>query len=201
MNKIMTICVIDTNRFFAQGVKLILLPYFKQRGQGVFFVGEESIARADLVLWSVNNELPKPLFIQSRRRGARSPIYIVVRDSMENKLGGYRCLCHYGSLLRAASPQSLLAIVEKALSERDSSVFPARNCRCCALLKLTKREKEVMTCLTQEMPQKSLPQYLKISAKTVSAHKRTVMQKLGFKRNEELYHWLRCGGLFHLMRN
>jgi len=189
MNKIMTICVIDTNRFFAQGVKLILLPYFKQRGQGVFFVGEESIARADLVLWSVNNELPKPLFIQSRRRGARSPIYIVVRDSMENKPGGYRCLCHYGSLLRAASP------------ERDSSVFPARNCRCCALLKLTKREKEVMTCLTQEMPQKSLPQYLKISAKTVSAHKRTVMQKLGFKRNEELYHWLRCGGLFHLMRN
>jgi len=135
MNKIMTICVIDTNRFFAQGVKLILLPYFKQRGQGVFFVGEESIARADLVLWSVNNELPKPLFIQSRRRGARSPIYIVVRDSMENKPGGYRCLWHYGSLLRAASPQSLLAIVEKALSERDSSVFPARNCRCWALLK------------------------------------------------------------------
>jgi DNA-binding CsgD family transcriptional regulator len=58
-------------------------------------------------------------------------------------------------------------------------------------LHLTLREQEVMMHLKQEMSTANIADTLKISKKTVSNHKTRVMRKMGFRRNHELYQWLR----------
>lgn len=52
-----------------------------------------------------------------------------------------------------------------------------------------------MRYLAWEMPPTAIARYLALSVKTVSNHKQAAMRKLGFKRNVDLYHWLRQGGL------
>lgn len=202
MKKIITVCILDANRFFALGIKLILLSYFELRGQGVFFVGEDSVARADLVFWSARYGLPGQLCQQASLGSGQFTAFIVVRSGLGDKLSCRRCRCEQGTLWRGASPKSLLALVEKGLRAKDTSKpqMQTSSCSSCATLSLTRREQDVMSCMSWEMAPKSVPLYLNLSPKTVSAHKRAVMRKLGFKRNEELYHWLRNGGLEQLKR-
>ena len=52
-----------------------------------------------------------------------------------------------------------------------------------------------MRYLACELPQATIARNLHLSVKTVSNHKQAAMRKLGFKRNADLYHWLRMGGL------
>lgn len=201
MKKIITVCIVDTDRFFALGVKLILIPYFEHLGQVVLFVDAENAAGADLVICSACSDMPIRICRTRWLRQNESPVYIVVRSTQEGSLSERRCLYEQGNLWRGASPQSLLALVEKELKDREGAVISAAKCHFCTRMILTQRELEVMRCMTREMAPKSLTRYLNLSPKTVSAHKRAVMRKLGFKRNEELYHWLRSGGLEQIKRS
>ncbi|CAO95315.1 helix-turn-helix transcriptional regulator [Erwinia tasmaniensis] len=197
MKKIMGVCILDTDRFFILGIKFILLRHFKSIGQEIFFVGEESIKHADLVFWSALSRLPGRLCRRAVKSQTRPPVYIQLCSRQRDDL---RCTCEQGMLWRGASPGDLLTLVEKRLGVRETLTLPVTACGSCALLKLTRSEVRVISCMAQEMSPVSLPQYLKISPKTISAHKRSVMRKLGFKRNEELYHWLRSGGLEQIER-
>lgn len=46
-----------------------------------------------------------------------------------------------------------------------------------------------------ELPQTAIARNLHLSVKTVNNHKQAAMRKLGFKRNVDLYHRPRLGGL------
>lgn len=54
---------------------------------------------------------------------------------------------------------------------------------------LTERELEVLPLLQKGMPLKSIGAYLDISPKTVSAHKRHIMQKLNLRSNADLFRY------------
>ncbi|VEA61134.1 Spore germination protein gerE [Serratia plymuthica] len=197
MKKVITVCILDANRFFALGIQQILLLYFQRQGQGVCFVGENEAACADLVFWSVRKAWPLQLCQHCVPERAVVPVYIAVRAMPPGKTS--RCLREQGSLWRRARPQTLLSLVEEGLKAQGNPVLPAL-CPCCMSRSLTEREREVMSCMSREMGLKDLPRHLNISHKTVSSHKRSVMRKLGFRRNAELYHWLRLGGLDHIKR-
>jgi DNA-binding CsgD family transcriptional regulator len=197
MKKVITVCIQDANRFFAQGIQQILLPYFQERGKGVCFVGKSEAARADLVFFSVRKGWPLQLCQHYAPGRSVAPIFIAIRSPQSTKT--IRCLREQGSLESRASPRELLSLVDAGLTAQGSSV-PTAPCPCCMSLALTKREQEVMHYMSWALAPKSLPQHLNISHKTVSAHKRAAMRKLGFRRNTELYHWLRLGGLDQIKR-
>ncbi|WP_425326544.1 response regulator transcription factor [Serratia marcescens] len=60
---------------------------------------------------------------------------------------------------------------------------------------LTPREHQVLRCMSCGLTASRVAWVLKITEKTVSAHKRSAMRKLGFRRSGELYQWLLRGGL------
>ncbi|WP_163500294.1 helix-turn-helix domain-containing protein, partial [Escherichia coli] len=65
---------------------------------------------------------------------------------------------------------------------------PACGMNCvCQHRGLTLREQEIMRCMTREMGVTQIARMLDISVKTVSNHKMSVMRKMGFRRNAELY--------------
>lgn len=194
MKKTITVCILDANQFFVQGIQYVLVPYFQRQGQGVRFVDEQEAGHADLVFQSVLMGWP----LQLCRSGApEKPVYIVTR-SMKTERARY-CWREQGSLWRDSRPKMLLALVDEVLKVQCKPVPPTL-CLYCMSLSLTAREQEVMRYISWGMTQNSLPQYLNISQKTVSSHKCAVMRKLGFRRNAELYHWLRHGGLDQIKR-
>lgn len=197
MKKTITVCILDANRFFAQGIQHILVPHFQRQGQGVCFVDEQEAARADLVFRSVRKGWPLQLCRPGEPEKPAAPVYIAIRATKTERTR--HCWREQGSLWRRACAQMLLALVDEGLKAQGKPVPPAL-CPCCMSLSLTEREQEVMRYMSWELAPKSLPQYLNISHKTVSSHKRAVMRKLGFRRNAELYHWLRLGGLDQIKR-
>lgn len=197
MKKTITVCILDANRFFVQGIQYILVPYFERQGLGVCFVDEQEAARADLVFHSVRKGWPLQLCRPGEPEKPLTPVYIAIRATKTERTR--YCWRELGSLWRDSRPQMLLALVDEGLKVQGKPVPPAL-CPCCMSLSLTEREQEVMRYMSRELTQKSLPQYLNISHKTVSSHKRAVMRKLGFRRNAELYHWLRLGGLDQIKR-
>ncbi|MBH3259864.1 helix-turn-helix transcriptional regulator [Serratia marcescens] len=63
------------------------------------------------------------------------------------------------------------------------------DCTHCSLA-LTPREREVVLMQRQALPPSLIADLLNISIKTVSAHKRNAMRKLGFRRIHELQQWM-----------
>ncbi|WP_440515061.1 helix-turn-helix domain-containing protein [Serratia sarumanii] len=64
-----------------------------------------------------------------------------------------------------------------------------QTCPCCTQT-LTSRERQVLSCIKGAYDINHIARSLSLSPKTVSAHKRNAMLKLGFRRNNELYYWL-----------
>lgn len=64
------------------------------------------------------------------------------------------------------------------------------HCHLCDACAITKRERYVLSFLAQEMTQSQIASRLNLSVKTVNTYKTSAMNKLGFKRNVDLYHWL-----------
>lgn len=197
MSNIVRIGIVGSNRFFALGIQQILLPYFRARGQEVRFVRWSEMQHADLVFLSVSNDWPLQLCRHYSPETLVLPVFIAIRGTQIAISN--RCLREQGSLWLRVSPDTLLLMVEQGLKAQGNFVLQGF-CSYCMSVALTEREQEVMRYMSCEQEQKSLPKRLNISHKTVSAHKRSAMRKLGFRRNTELYHWLRLGGLDQIER-
>lgn len=199
MSNMVRIGIVGSNRFFALGIQQILLPYFRARGQVVRFVRGREMGHANLVFLSVIKGWPLQLCRHYSLETQVLPVFIAFRGTQIAISN--RCLREQGSLWLRVRPEALLLLVEQGLKEQAQGNFILQElCSYCMSVVLTDREQEVMRYLSCEQAQKSLPKHLNISHKTVSAHKRSVMRKLGFRRNTELYHWLRLGGLDQIER-
>lgn len=117
MKKIITVCTLDTNRFFVQGVQHILVPHFQRQGQGVCFVDEQEAARADLVFRSVSKSWPVQLCLPGEPAKPVAPVFIALRATQGDKTN--KCLREQGSLWRCARPRALLALVEQGLRTQN----------------------------------------------------------------------------------
>ena len=80
------------------------------------------------------------------------------------------------------------------------SLLSMADCQQC-IQTLTIREQQVLSTLKRGMRLSQIATFLRLSPKTVSAHKRNAMLKLGILHNAELYRWLRCGGLEQELNN
>nr|WP_181375174.1 LuxR C-terminal-related transcriptional regulator [Pectobacterium carotovorum] len=92
----------------------------------------------------------------------------------------------------------LLLDVERVLAMPPATV-PVEKCLRCAK-QLTRREYQILSALKRGLQGEQIALQLNLSPKTVSAHKRKAMSKLGFTRNTELYYWLQNDGLGYGIR-
>ncbi|WP_390903045.1 MULTISPECIES: response regulator transcription factor [Serratia] len=124
--------------------------------------------------------------------GTHTPLFftLCLSDSQaQKKIHGDRdsCSLESGVIYQGLSINSCLYKIIMEINKQQKKVGVCS----CRQLHLTLREQEIMKHLKQEMSTSKIADTLKISQKTVSNHKVRVMRKMGFRRNHELYQWLR----------
>lgn len=195
MSSIMTIALSDKNTFFIQGLQDVLVQHFNSCGVLVRIVDIEQANEADLVFryFSPGN---LSCFCQYALPSAgRKPLYFALRqpDKRHSAAASARCVLESGVIHHDMPVSAVLQVVIAGLERQR--LWPLDNrshkrpCACQRILTL--REQEIMRCMKWELGVTQIAHMLEISVKTVSNHKMSVMRKMGFRRNAELYGWLR----------
>ncbi|MBH3258181.1 response regulator transcription factor [Serratia marcescens] len=193
MESTITLAFIDNDRFFIEGLQRLLLAYFSRCGMRVQLLDVAQAHRADMVFQSVERDWQARFCLRSVS-GSR-PINFALREPGDIRWRDKpRCISETGVIFRNDSPDSVVRQLDLALAARAQS-GAAHRCHWCERQRITRREQDVMRYLACELPQTTIAHNLHLSVKTVSNHKQAAMRKLGFKRNADLYHWLRMGGL------
>ncbi|MGQ6007897.1 response regulator transcription factor [Serratia sp. IR-2025] len=196
MESTITLAFIDNDRFFIEGLQRLLLAYFSRRGMRVQLLAAAQAHRADMVFQSVERDW-QARFCLCSVSGSR-PINFALREPGDTRWRDKpRCISEAGVIFRNDSPGSVVGQLDLALAGMAARAYggEARRCHWCERQRITRREQDVMRYLACELPQTTIARNLHLSVKTVSNHKQAAMRKLGFKRNVDLYHWLRMGGL------
>jgi DNA-binding NarL/FixJ family response regulator len=112
-----------------------------------------------------------------------------------------------GYLLKDASPDELRGAIraaargESPLSPRAArAVIAARDVRQEAS-KLTAREREVLSCVAEGLPNKRIARRLEISEKTVKAHLTSIFQQIGVSDRTQAALWATRHGLVEEEQN
>ncbi|CAI1835843.1 LuxR C-terminal-related transcriptional regulator [Serratia fonticola] len=192
MKPCIVIAILDRNHYFSQGIKHLLRDYLQAKGYTWRFVSVTSEIAIDLMVcvkpfgWStrLNSLRENP----GDRRLGTIVIWDTILENIRHQHGPE-------VLSRKARPDAVLHMVEEMFEQASQSSLEANKERTYSCLKLTPREREVLQGISWELTPNKIANKLSLSVKTVSTHKLTAMRKLGFRRNSELYHWLRNGGL------
>ncbi|WP_411749735.1 helix-turn-helix transcriptional regulator [Serratia marcescens] len=191
---IVTISIIDTDRFFALGLEMVLRDYFNNKGRMTSFLSPENSHRAHLLF---QERAPYRSAQFCRHRSVDNQQLVFLIENMPHSLypssRWLACLSVSGTIKRHIQRETLIREIESALSRPHTSRSIDECPRCGQTL--TPRELDILNALIFSMTAKSAAPLLNISTKTFSEHKRRIMEKLGFIRSVELYHWLQSGGL------
>ncbi|CAI1616822.1 helix-turn-helix transcriptional regulator [Serratia fonticola] len=191
----LTIMISDTNRYFAKGLEAVLRQYFTNQGLTPrFFINDHRGYSADLIFQNVDTQHGAQ-FCQNHHTLAKSKV-IAIQDTA-NTCHRQRmlpaCLYIQGMIHRDIDCEEMLLEVERVW-RFGAQTSDRPDCPCCGKA-LTLREKQVLSTIQHGMCLSQVARFLSLSPKTISAHKRNAMGKLGLQRNSELFYWLRNGGL------
>ncbi|MEE4411556.1 MULTISPECIES: helix-turn-helix transcriptional regulator [unclassified Serratia (in: enterobacteria)] len=192
MERKIRIAIMDTNRFFVEGLKFALLEYFSLRGANVEFQeGENNSTSADLVL----NSLTEPENIAycdtTYSEVGFRPMYISVRKKKHTQ-ARRKSVCdrELGVLDSRASIKTLFHLLDEKLWKMTYVHMISEPCQFCLGRQLSSREAEVISYLRLGLNQTQTAKFMHLSVKTVHSHKQSVMRKLNFMRRSDLYSWL-----------
>ncbi|HID9895589.1 TPA: helix-turn-helix domain-containing protein [Serratia marcescens] len=196
MNTMVKIALFDENRYFSAGWQEALALHFSTYGKRTLLVDARQVHEADLVfcyfppgvkscfghLFDMQNIGRKTLYFSLRKPKKR--FHRVIDDSCGLEAG----VIYHNMPLDSALHQ---VSTELELGGKWPD-WPSCGMNCvCQHRGLTLREQEIMRWMAREMGVRQIARLLDISVKTVSNHKMSVMRKMGFRRNAELYSWLR----------
>lgn len=187
MKDILTVAIFDTDSYFAEGIKQALREYFHQKGQSVIFIGNHS------------EDIPADLIFSSAppTRRARYCSGINARAwfiSIRNKPSAcqtYRsaCLLEVGTLYRSDPYSAMYLMLDSVLAPTRHFLTTGR-CELCNSSQLTRREQEVLDYLREGASQAEVAEKMRLSVKTVSAHKQSARKKMDLMRKHDFIHWL-----------
>jgi DNA-binding NarL/FixJ family response regulator len=198
MTKTVTIAIIDNDRYFAQGLKALLMYYCTLKQISIRFLPERRSADATLLFQSNSFNRSARHCRQQRHHAHKQTIVVLAPKKLDyDQRHRVACLSESG-IARCVSVEAFLLHIEHILTA-PSVVTPIRRCPRCASA-LTPREWQVLAAIEQGRIVKQVAQLMNLAPKTVSAHKCNAMAKLGLIRNTELYHWLQNGGLNYELR-
>lgn len=196
MNTVVRVAISDTNRYFSIGLQEVLTRYFNTHGKRTQFIDIQRSKEADLVFHYFPHGVPSCFcHLADARSIERKVLYFSLRGAKRQRSSPYiaRCLLESGVIYHDMSLVTILHQVSTRLERRHewpARQIPDRN-HICLNHCLTPRENEILRLIFQEMTIKQIAKILAINIKTVSNHKMSVMRKMGFRRNAELYTWLR----------
>jgi DNA-binding NarL/FixJ family response regulator len=197
MTRTVTIAILDNNRYFAQGLEMLLNHHFTLRNVLVRFFPEQHSADATLLFQgsSINRSAQ---FCRQRHIMPSQRVISVQDTSRASRQRRGHCLSEQGIIDCHTDVKALLLDVERVLAQ-PLIIAPVGKCPRCAQT-LTQREYEILSTLSRMKCASRVARLMCLSPKTVSAHKRSAMRKLGFTRNIDLYYWLQNGGLNYEIR-
>ncbi|MFV8908430.1 helix-turn-helix transcriptional regulator [Serratia fonticola] len=166
----------DSNLFFLQGMQYFFTLYFHDRGIRVVFNSTTENQEAELVVTNCSSLRP------------REPAQLRVTFRSINQWG------EYSYRQRTVSCYEKIEIVSFLLDELFNTTVsgssPPNILDENIGIRITRRENEVLRGIAMGLPAILIAKKLKVNVKTVSAHKLSVMHKLGFRNCLELYVWL-----------
>lgn len=184
------IVILDDNRYFALGLETLLQEHFMYQGWSVTFLPAQLYPMANLIIQADKVAQPLP-FCHVRKPGKQHNI-ITIQQTPRLRRRLPACMSEDGIIRRHDSTVVVLHLVEQMFGGLIP-VSPPPSSHCSQAL--TPREWEVLYTIRRGLVPSQVAGCLNLSVKTVSAHKRAAMHKLGFQRNAELYQWLLQGGL------
>lgn len=199
MTQTLTILVSDQNQYFSEGLRQSLLAYFNDLAIKVT-ITENLLYKhtADVIFLSAgSNENNLPLEIYQRFFSPRQCVFIIAESNQQIASSDIHIARRIRIINRKWAIGKILTLLEDTLFASSQEAGPSsvpgsgaenRNA-------LSAREFEVMRYLSLGINPGAVGRHLKISEKTVSAHKRTAMRKLNLIKNIELNYWLLNGGL------
>ncbi|OQV35960.1 hypothetical protein BV901_10300 [Serratia nematodiphila] len=196
MKPYVTVLIQDQDRFFAQGIEHLLRSHFSRKGREIRVVAPNCLEVVDLLILVERAGWPlHPCRLSSRTcRHGRTAIIVVTEAITRKRRHRSPCLSELGVLERRDAPEVVLNLADRMLPLQKEVLTTSDICVRCAMM-LTPREHQVLRCMSCGLTASRVAWVLKITEKTVSAHKRSAMRKLGFRRSGELYQWLLRGGL------
>ncbi|KFK95690.1 response regulator transcription factor [Serratia sp. Ag2] len=182
MNSRIFIALWDSDLFLLQGIKYLLTGYFQAKDMTVAFI---PVAGSNVVDLSVIDLVIGGEFVGKQNRPDRQNISIV------RHIFGRRNLYQYREISRNEKPETVVYLLNELFNTvtADNLLFAQGD------IKISPREQEVLQGIAKELTPLQIAGWLNISVKTVSAHKRVAMRKLGLRNTNELYKWLLEGGL------
>ena len=124
------------------------------------------------------------IHVQDKRRAGTS----------QNTLGGNDIHTVY----RCDSVDTVIAKLVMAYRECEHGIEGRKICRPLQYIAFTPQEQRVIRLISCGMAPKAIARALAIHPKTVSAHKCSVMRKLGLRRTQDLHRWLQLSDLVEL---
>ncbi|MEG2734306.1 MAG: helix-turn-helix transcriptional regulator [Hafnia sp.] len=188
MLKKLSILIVDSNSFFSDGLKKLLITHCNSKGVKLTFTSNPS----DYLLADISFLSHK----MSMTSGSKSPLDFKICSSLIfihiplfikksiNTMSGAQCV-----FKRNQSCADYIMLVDNVIKKNEFQTIETLSVRR-NIEMLTHREKEVMYYFSKGYSPKKTGECLKISLKTVSSHKRCVMKKLNFTRLTELHTWL-----------
>lgn len=183
------ILILDDNRFFSQSLVTLLQTQCLQREATLTFLTRHNAHRADLMILS--DEIPPQMWMYHVITMNTKSAVILIRDAAQRSFVP-RIVHETGILWRRDSAHTTLQLIEQVLINQSGRPSTDIQFNFSAL---TFREYQVLSVPAQGAQPAQVASQLGLSIKTISAHKCNVMRKFGFTRNQELYYWLRQGGL------
>lgn len=195
MRPVITVAISDENAYFARGLLAAISAYFGRSGSAVRHVTAQCPG-VDMIFQYFPSGVPTCFCLYEGLKPGFSPLCFAIRQPRDRPNGRADCALQAGVIQHDFSPAAALQVItcalERRCGQRVDQPVPMGRCACTQHA-LTLREKQVMIYLRQELSLAEIGSRLTISVKTVSNHKMSVMRKMGFRRNTELYRWLRHG--------
>lgn len=192
MSGTVKIAIIETNLFFAEGLKYALSEYFTRKGRTVEFLAEENgNAAVDLVFIAQPESGSVTYCDRGVHEAAVPPLYIVIRKiKPAQAIREKACSRELGVLDCHAGLEALFHLLDDKLWRMSVISTAARPCYFCLSRRLSGREQEVVSYLRLGVNQTQTAKYMQLSVKTVHTYKQSVMRKLDFRKRNDLFNWL-----------
>lgn len=188
MTHTITISIVDPDRYFAQGLELLLRHYFALRGVPVRFISGRASQHASL-LFQRSKANGSTKFCWHRASTDRQRV-IIMQDASHVSFNHKRPVClSEVSIINRSAKVSVFLLEAVLVLAASPITAPTEKCLRCAN-RLTHREYQILSAIKRGKQCWQIALQLNLSPKTVSTHKRNAMKKLGFNRNTELYYWL-----------
>lgn len=161
------ICIFSSNVFFIQGVKALVAEVFSKRKYVIHVFDEKYI----LNIMSVN-DLPGWMFVFS---DTKNPFFL-------------HCLSLFCRSSLIYGDSNIEVIRRYLFSGRCRKKLFCSGSHLQG--NLSPRERDIVACMRLRMTDDEIALKFKLSKKTVSAHRRNILSKLGIQNRNELYKYL-----------